>query len=534
MAKFSLSDSLKVRNQIEKEQYQMISKLYQDMAKEAKSQAEKMGKGTASDRLQAAELKKLAKQLQDEAKSIGVKLEKGISDTLLRTSQAVVGDAVKFNQSMGLTVEGAYRRVPSDIVEVLVSGRLYEGKWSLSKAIWADIKHTQQDINTVVAEGLALNRSSYDIAKDLERYVDPNAKKPWDWSKVYPGTKRKVDYNAQRLARTMIGHAYQQSVVATCRNDPFVDGVKWISGHTSSSCEICEERDGKVFPVDQLPLDHPNGKCSFAPAMSKDLTQIADELADWVQGGSNPRMDQWYGSMSPESVVDKSTRKFSNLNKQIHKQWANDSRVNQEVGTPEYEALYGGEGFQGYVDGNSKMVNSLLAGFEFYSPALTTAENIAARAKITWENLGDQIRRLDSAISMSGLPQDSKLYRVIDDKTMKGVFGVTHRTKMDKIFDSVVGNTYTQDSFMSTSIGVDPLFKKYPCIMTLEVPKGTPSVVTTNFKEGEILLGRGTRYEVVGVVDHKNDPLKVPSVGRVRGEYTEYSGLELICRIVEE
>lgn len=532
MARFSLSNSLNVRNQLEAQQYKEILRLYQNMAKKARAQADKMQGGTASDRLQAEELKKLAKQLQAEAEAIGVKLEKGISNTLLQASQAVVEDASKFNESIGLTIEGAYRRVPTDIVEVLVSGKLYGGNWSLSKAIWSDIKQTQKDINTVVAEGLALNKSSYEIAKDLEKYVDPTAKKPWDWSKVYPGTKKKVDYNAQRLARTMVGHAYQQSVMATCKDDPFVDGIEWISGHTSSSCELCEKRDGKIFPADQLPLDHPNGKCSFVPAVSKSLTQISDELADWVQGKPNPGMDKWYDSI--RGVSRTKTRTFSDLDKKLHKQWAKESPINMDRGSPEYIALYGDGNTPGYVDGNSKLVNSLLAGFEYNNKSLTADENARIRKSINWENLGEQIKNLDKAISRGKLPRDSKLYRVIDDKTMKGVFGVTHRTNPEKIFDSVVGNTYTQSSFMSTSLGIDPVFKKYPCVMTLETPGGTPAVVTTNYKEGEILLGRNTRYEVVGVVDHRNDPMKVPSVGNSKGDFTEYYGLELICRIVEE
>lgn len=314
MATFSLSDSLEVRDQLEKQQYLEIQKLYQDMAKRAKSQAKKLKDGTPSDKLQAAELRKLAKQLQAEAEAIGVRIEESITNTLLKTSQAVVGDAQKFNSKIGLTIEGAYRRVPTDIVEVLVSGKLYGDNWSLSKAIWADIKQTQKDINTVIAEGLALNKSSYDIAKDLEKYVDPTAKKPWDWSKVYPGTKKKVDYNAQRLARTMVGHAYQQSVVATSKNNPFVEGIKWISAHTHSTCDLCNERDGKVFPKDKLPLDHPNGKCSFVLDIPKSMTQIADELADWVQGKPNPELDEWFKSMypdqKPKEIMEKAV-KFS-------------------------------------------------------------------------------------------------------------------------------------------------------------------------------------------------------------------------------
>lgn len=333
MARFSLSDSLNVRNQLEAQQYKEILRLYQNMAKKARAQADKMQGGTASDRLQAEELKKLAKQLQAEAEAIGVKLEKGISNTLLQASQAVVEDASKFNESIGLTIEGAYRRVPTDIVEVLVSGKLYGGNWSLSKAIWSDIKQTQKDINTVVAEGLALNKSSYEIAKDLEKYVDPTAKKPWDWSKVYPGTKKKVDYNAQRLARTMVGHAYQQSVMATCKDDPFVDGIEWISGHTSSSCELCEKRDGKIFPADQLPLDHPNGKCSFAPAVSKSLTQISDELADWVQGKPNKELDKWMSQAggSLDLLPELNTRGFKSMSEEEFKSWQRENSTLQRI-----------------------------------------------------------------------------------------------------------------------------------------------------------------------------------------------------------
>ena len=57
------------------------------------------------------------------------------------------------------------------------------------------------------------NCSYYEIAKDLESYVRPNARLPWnlrmaDGKKIY---KKQIDYNAQRLARTLVQHGYQQS-----------------------------------------------------------------------------------------------------------------------------------------------------------------------------------------------------------------------------------------------------------------------------------------------------------------------------------
>lgn len=294
---FSLSDSLKVRSSLTRAEYMRIRELYISMAKVAAKQAEALKGSTASGRLQALELKRIAKTLQEEAESLGAKLEDTIKEDMKKASMAVVQDAVKFNSKLGIQIEGAYSHVPTDILEALVSGKLYKGKWSLSGAIWSDIHRTQADISSVVAQGIALNKSAYDIAKDLEKYVDPTARKDWEWSKVYPHTKRKVDYNAQRLARTMVGHAYQQSVSAVAKENPFVTGVRWISGHTSSSCELCEERDGKIFPAGKLPMDHPNGKCSFAPVISKSSADIADELADWVQGKPNKRLDKWVKSM---------------------------------------------------------------------------------------------------------------------------------------------------------------------------------------------------------------------------------------------
>lgn len=293
-AKFSLSDSLAERQKLTNAQYREIERLYKDLAKKAAKEAERLKSSTVSGKLQAVELGKLEKKLQEEADKIGARLESSIPSAMKKAAAGVVSDAVSFQGKLGISIEGAYRRVPTDIVETLVSGKLYKGKWSLSKSIWADISKTQSDISKVVAEGIALNKSSYDIAKDLEMYVDPSAKKPWDWSKVYPGTKKKIDYNAQRLARTMVGHAYQQSVVAVCKDDPFVDGIEWISGHSTTTCELCRDRNGKVFPAGKLPLDHPNGKCSFAPHVSKSLSQIGDDLADWVKGKPNEKMDKWY------------------------------------------------------------------------------------------------------------------------------------------------------------------------------------------------------------------------------------------------
>ena len=299
MAKINLQDGELARMQITKEQEVEISKLYHQTYLGLKKEMEKLShSGTTSESLRKTYLNKLVKQLKESYKSIGEGLEKQIQKGMLDTAQAVVDNNSDWLKKAGLKVEGAYSYVPQDIVSLLSSGKLYGEGWSLSKAIWGDSQKKAHDIDQVVAAGVAANKSAYEIAKDLEQYVNPNAKKEWDWSKVYPGTTKKVDYNAQRLARTMVSHAYQQSLLATTKHNPFVTGYRWRSAHVSRTCELCNERDGQVYSADDLPLDHPNGMCTFLVELSGSLTDVADRLGNWVNGAEDPELDNWYKSMN--------------------------------------------------------------------------------------------------------------------------------------------------------------------------------------------------------------------------------------------
>lgn len=299
MAKINLQDGELARMQITKEQEVEISKLYHqtylNLQKEMKGLSHE---GSTSESLRKTYLNKLVKQLKESYKSIGEGLEKQIQKGMLDAAQAVVDNNSDWLKKAGLKVEGAYSYVPQDIVSLLSSGKLYGEGWSLSKAIWGDSQKKAHDIDQVVAAGVAANKSAYEIAKDLEQYVNPNAKKEWDWSKVYPGTTKKVDYNAQRLARTMVSHAYQQSLLATTKHNPFVTGYRWRSAHTHRTCELCNERDGQVYSANDLPLDHPNGMCTFLVELSGSLTDVADRLGNWVNGAEDPELDNWYKSMN--------------------------------------------------------------------------------------------------------------------------------------------------------------------------------------------------------------------------------------------
>jgi hypothetical protein len=109
-----------------------------------------------------------------------------------------------------------------------------------------------------------------------------------------------VDYNAQRLARTLVSHAYQQALVRTTQKNPFVTKYQWEASNSTRICPLCASRDGVLFDKDDLPLDHPNGMCTFIAVMPDSMVDIADRLGDWAHGKSDPELEEYakflYGS----------------------------------------------------------------------------------------------------------------------------------------------------------------------------------------------------------------------------------------------
>jgi len=98
-----------------------------------------------------------------------------------------------------------------------------------------------------------------------------------------------------RLARTSINHSYQTASIQSSTLNPFVEGIEWqsalIHGRT---CGLCQERHGTIYPIDEVPLDHPSGLCSMLPTVGKGLDQVAEELKSWLDGEDNPILDNWY------------------------------------------------------------------------------------------------------------------------------------------------------------------------------------------------------------------------------------------------
>ena len=272
-----------------------IKKLYFDVAKDIRAKAESLKDNpNVSAQMERVRLQQLKFQTYEAFDDVGRTLEGYMKEGMRDVSAGIVVDVQKFLETSGLNIKEAYSHIPQEIVAAVSSGKVYGKGWSLSKAIWADNKKTKNDINEIIAKGIAENKSAYDIAKDLELYVRPDARKPWDWGKVYPGTKRIIDYNAQRLARTLVTHAYQQSLIEMAKKNPYVTGVKWIASNSSRVCELCQERDGKIYALKDVPLDHPNGMCTQVVVLDRSPKDIAKDLAEKAKHPlDNPDVEAW-------------------------------------------------------------------------------------------------------------------------------------------------------------------------------------------------------------------------------------------------
>lgn len=310
-----------VRDSVTKEQQAYIENAYKQWSEDVLEQAEYYSKlTTGSSPVSQAYYQQLYQQMQAQSKEIANGVYTNITNGMAQVSDAVVKDAVNWMSGFGFSKKGldaAFSYIPQSTVNSLITGSVYgkPGSWSLSAAIWGDNEKTLRDIYSIMSQGIAAQMPIEEIAKKLSQYVDPNKQLSWTGPNGMRIYKHAVDYNAQRLARTLVQHTYQQSFVAATKDNPFVTEYVWIA-NGSRVCPICADRDGTHYKKDKLPLDHPNGMCTMEPVVDND---IADKLAKWVnsEDGTYPEIDEFakkFGydaSKMPKMTLDEIKKKYT-------------------------------------------------------------------------------------------------------------------------------------------------------------------------------------------------------------------------------
>lgn len=258
-----------------------IRKLYNEWAREVKAEAKRLKSlGTSGTLAQERELARLYYELRNASKQLTADIERTVKNGSSDVGDVLVNTNKRWLKSLGMDISSFEYRFSNDkkrAINRIITGQIYKGFNGLSNRIWKIGQGHEKDIYNIIAKGIALNKDMYEIAKDIEKYVDPNRRLPWsniikdkDGNVIrFPVGNRKVDYNAIRLVRTTIQHTYQEVLVEMTRDNPFVEGYLWIAagGHP---CPLCLDRDGTIYQASNLPYDHPNGMCEIEPIVDKE------------------------------------------------------------------------------------------------------------------------------------------------------------------------------------------------------------------------------------------------------------------------
>ncbi len=305
--KLIFKDAVKAKTDITKEQKKELSKLYRQWSDDIMEKSLEYGsKSTKSAPISKRQMDQLDMMLVRQANIVAKEAQGLIEKNIYLASDAVIKSNKKWMSGLGfdqIDLDINFNHVNAEVVEKIVTGQIYDSGWSLSKRIWGDNEDTLAEMHKIIAGGHAKNKSMYEIAKDLESYVKPSAKKNWNLKdkngkKIYP---KQVDYNAQRLGRTLVQHGYQQSFRATTIDNPLINDYIWNS-NGSRVCPICKERDGQHYKKGEEPMDHPNGMCILVPDVSDNLV---DDIADWFNGDKpSEAMDKFASNFgySPEAT----------------------------------------------------------------------------------------------------------------------------------------------------------------------------------------------------------------------------------------
>lgn len=285
---------------ISTQQSRDIARIYAEISADLRRESAKHSAETLTYRF----LEDYARNLLKESEKIFASQRDLIAGNLRSAADATVEAQRTFFVQAAPQLSGrfsdVFSRASQKAVNELLSGRIYENFAGLSERIWNYRGSFDRDISEVLHRGILAKKPAFELAKDLELYLNPSAAKPWDWNRVYPGVTRKVDYNAQRLARTSVTHAYQLALERSTRDNPFITKYQWlVSNSHARICDLCLSRDGKYFDKGSVPLDHPNGMCTIIPVLEKNYAEIASELADWANGGENPALERWLSPRVP-------------------------------------------------------------------------------------------------------------------------------------------------------------------------------------------------------------------------------------------
>lgn len=300
LIKKSHDEKLRLTKKQEKQIKEYYNKIYLNASK-------KLSK-LNNDKLQDKQLLTTLKSISEDILAIQDDLEKSFEENM--TEIADTANQVQLDMLLNLdktyklglaaVLVKIFKDIPNKAVDSILRGNIYKDNKSLKKRIKRCLNKLQKDLKYIVKQGVKQAKNNSEIIKDLQTYLKVNSAKSLSWCNSYPKASTQVDYHMQTICRTSFNHSYQESQRESCKRNPFVVGIKWLVSNSHKVCPLCQDRNGVVYKIDEVPLDHPRGMCTTIPVLEKELDQIGEELKSWIEGESNPKLDNWFKKYGSE------------------------------------------------------------------------------------------------------------------------------------------------------------------------------------------------------------------------------------------
>lgn len=296
------------------EQEKELLSIYEEAGKQVLKRLSKAKESSLNQRY----LKEMNKSIKEYTHSLRQKLSNSIKSGIMASAgiaanaQAAYFDEMGLNEDLTSSFRKMFSQLPADVVKTLISGSYYADGKTLDQRIWELTSKNAKDIDRIIKVNVAHMRDVREFAKQLDAYVNPNSKTKAK-TKI-PGMNKNIAYQAQRLARTSMTGAFNESYIQGSKMNPFSKGVKWnlSSSHYERQVkrwgeDICDKYATEnlyglgsgVYPPDEAPLEHPNGLC-YLTTVTTSIKNARGKLIAWFNGEHNPQLDKWLDDYGEE------------------------------------------------------------------------------------------------------------------------------------------------------------------------------------------------------------------------------------------
>lgn len=144
-----------------------------------------------------------------------------------------------------------------------------------SDRIWNNKAELIASMKSELTNGIIQGKSIYQVANMMEERLNVGKSK------------------TQRLVRTEYMHALNQGQIESYKAAGYTK-LRWSATMDDRTSDICRKRNGKEYPIDQLPdiPAHPNCRCTFVPVIDDDFIDARARMLEEAAGDvKNSLMD---------------------------------------------------------------------------------------------------------------------------------------------------------------------------------------------------------------------------------------------------